>query len=248
MESFNNKLKEISILELIGVVILSIILLVVLEVNIEWISVFIIVYVLFRTRNELGGLKSCATNLFSKISFKTWLLLGIANYIFALGSAVYLTEMFPDLFNIFGLMSITNNITYIGMDILLSIILGPIFEELVFRGIIFNRLDKRLPLAAAIIISSYFFCSFHSYQTYLSCFVFGAAMCIAYLMSENILVPITLHMFNNLISMAVSYIPNIGLIFDSEIGMLIVGILTIISLIYLLIFIVNGYKEVKSIN
>ena len=246
MESFDSKLKEISILELIGVLILSVFILALLEVDIKWIMICPIIYVLFRTRNQLDGLKSCAINLFSEISFKTWILLGITSYIFALGSGFFIREMFPSLYYIFGLMSITSNLSSFGVDFLSTVIFGPICEELIFRGIIFNRLDKRIPLIWAILISSYLFTSFHPYEAYLSCFIFGITMCIAYLISGNILIPITLHMLNNLISIFVPYIPNIIEFINSEIGMVVIAILTIISLAYILIFIIRGYNEIKS--
>ena len=107
MDAFNRTLTQIGILELIGVCILSFIILSVLGIDLIWIMLFPIVYVIFKTRNELSGLKSCAVNLFSVISFKTWLLLGISNYIFALGSGIILNEILPSMFNISGAMTVT---------------------------------------------------------------------------------------------------------------------------------------------
>ena len=52
-----------------------------------------------------------------------------------------------------------------------------------------------------------------------------------YLITDNILFPISLHIFNNLLSMVISYIPNIGTLFDSDISIIILAVLTVISLI-----------------
>lgn len=90
MNPFNKKLKEIKILEIIGIAIIFIFLIVLLELDIEWISILLIIYILFRTRKEINGIKDSTTTIFSKISAKTWLLLGITSYIFALGSGLFL--------------------------------------------------------------------------------------------------------------------------------------------------------------
>jgi hypothetical protein len=245
--SFDSALKEIRISELLGVLIISVILIVVVGLDLQWIMIFTIIYILYRTRNNLDGLKCCADNLFSKISFKTWILLGITSYIFALGSGYIFTDIIPLESYIFGFMSITSNLSAVGVDFLSTVIVGPIFEELVFRGIILNRLNRRMHLILAILIPSILFALFHPYTAQLSCLIFAITMCIAYLISGNILIPITLHMLNNLISMLVPYIPNIIKTINSQIGGTSLIILTTISLVYILIFIIRGYREVKSL-
>ncbi|WP_407374703.1 CPBP family intramembrane glutamic endopeptidase [Methanobrevibacter sp.] len=247
IKSFNDNLKEIRILELVGIGVLSIFLIGFLEVGLEWLEIIPIIYVLFRTRNNLTGLKNCATNLFSTIPFKTWILLGIAGYVFALGLGLLSSEMFPSEYYIFKSMEIASSgFVFIGVDFLFSVILGPACEELVFRGILLNRINKRIPLVLSIILTSILFSLFHPIEAQISSFIFGIVMCIAYLISNNILVPITLHMLNNLLSMAVSHIPNIELAFHSQIGMIILGIFTVISLIYIIKFIIEGYNKIKS--
>ena len=249
MESFNNKLKEIGILELICISLLSIAFLGFFELDLHWGFVFFIIYFIFRTRKHINGLKKCAINLFSEISFKTWLLLVVTTYVFSLGSGIFLNETLISLFNILGSIDITYNILItLIMDILIVGILGPIIEELIFRVVLLNRLSKYLPMICAIILSSVIFMLFHPYQAQLSSFIFGVTLCIAYLISENVLVPITMHILNNLISIGVPYIPNITSIFDSQIFLNVIYILATISLIYILIFIYKGYIEYKSSN
>ncbi|MGX8693688.1 MAG: CPBP family glutamic-type intramembrane protease [Methanobrevibacter sp.] len=98
---------------------------------------------------------------------------------------------------------------------------------------------------AAIILSSLFFATFHPYEAWLSCFVFAVAMCVAYLISENILVPITLHMLNNLISFSVPYIPNIGAILETDIALAVLAILSVVCLAYISLFIARGYRRIN---
>ncbi|WP_458453239.1 CPBP family intramembrane glutamic endopeptidase [Methanobrevibacter sp.] len=241
MESFNENLKQIRILEIIAMGILFIFLLGFFELDIEWFCVFLIAYVLFRCRKNLTGLKSCTTNLFSRISLKTWFLLAVTSYIFALGSGL----LIDDALTAYGFYNILTYTTLIGYDLLFSVILGPIVEEILFRGILFNRFNIKLPMTIAILSSSLLFSLLHPNAAILSSFIFGITMCITYLLTENILVPITLHMLNNLISMIMGYIANIGSFFTGW-AMIIIYCLTIISLIYILRFIIAGYRKIQE--
>ncbi len=249
IESFNEKLKEIRILELIAIGFLSVFLLGLLELDIFWIIFIPIIYVLFRTRNQLNGLKCCATNLFSKISLRTWLLLGIAGYVSALGLGIISDEMFPSQYFILNSIQITGSgLILIGADFLFSVILGPVCEELIFRGILLNRFNNRMPLILSVFLTSLLFALFHPDTAQISSFIFGVTMCIAYLISSNILIPISLHMFNNLLSIGVSHIPNLEIILASQTGMILLVLLTIISLAYIFKFIWCGYREIKTSN
>lgn len=244
MESFNENLKKIRILEMIGVGLLSIFIIAFFEIDMQWMFLIPIIYVLFRCRKNLNGLKSCAANLFSDISVKTWLLLIITSYIFAMGSGFYIDEALSNIgfYNI-----LTDNVIFFGSDLLFSVILGPIVEEILFRGILFNRIHRKFSLITAILLSSLLFATFHSYPAIISSFLFGITMCITYVLTDNILMPISLHMTNNLISMLVSYIPNIESIFTCF-EVIIIYILTIISLVYILRFNINGYRTIYEKN
>lgn len=251
MDSFNEKLKEIRILEIIGITILFIFILGLFEIDIEWISILLIAYILFRTRNELKSLNKSIKNLFTKISIKTWLLLGIASYVFALGSGMFFEENLSGytLFYILGGTGATSgSILFFMTDFLSTVIFGPILEELVIRGIFFNRLKRKLPTIAAILLTSILFSLYHPIEACLSTLIFAITMCIVYLVTENIVVPISLHMLNNLISLCVPYIPNLELIINTEIGKIILAALTVISLIYLIYFNITNYFKYQNVE
>lgn len=251
MNPFNKKLKEIKILEIIGIAIIFIFLIVLLELDIEWISILLIIYILFRTRKEINGIKDSTTTIFSKISAKTWLLLGITSYIFALGSGLFLENTLSDypLFYILESMNTAEDrILFFGIDFLTTVIVGPIAEELLFRGIILNRFNKRLPILIAILLSSTLFCLFHPQEAIVSTFIFGITMCIVYLTTDNIIVPITLHMLNNLISFSIPYIPNLEIYLTSQSGIIILEILAIISLIYIMYFNLKNYSNIQELK
>ena len=77
-------------------------------------------------------------------------------------------------------------------------ILVPVVEELVYRGIVFNRLSEWLPMWAVVIISSLLFGLLHfnpiqiAYAT-----VFGLIFAWQYLRSRNIWIPIVGHLVFN---------------------------------------------------
>lgn len=81
-----------------------------------------------------------------------------------------------------------------------SIIFAPLLEELVFRGIIFNRLKIRIGIVPAMLISSFLFAIGHDFGGITSAFLFGLCMCILYLKTDNILVPMSVHFINNVVA------------------------------------------------
>ena len=81
-----------------------------------------------------------------------------------------------------------------------SIIFAPLLEELVFRGVIFNRLKIRIGIIPAMIVSSFIFAIGHDFGGITSAFLFGMCMCILYLKTDNILVPMSVHFINNLVA------------------------------------------------
>jgi len=82
------------------------------------------------------------------------------------------------------------------------VIVAPIIEEIVYRGIVFNYLKRTFNLVPAIIISSFLFALFHfdfSGEGVIK-LISGFAFCIAYHKTKSIVAPILFHIFINLIS------------------------------------------------
>lgn len=91
------------------------------------------------------------------------------------------------------------------LTILLAGIVAPVMEELVFRGLIFQRLIVKIGIVPAILISSLLFGLLHL-EGWLGATIFAILMCILYLQTKNILVPIALHVLNNLVSLILEYV------------------------------------------
>lgn len=92
--------------------------------------------------------------------------------------------------------------TYSGLfvSMLVTVICAPIMEELFFRAIIFKRISRKFNIYIGMIISSLIFGLLHIELAIVGAFVFGIACCILYIKYRNILIPMTVHFFNNLIA------------------------------------------------
>ena len=86
------------------------------------------------------------------------------------------------------------------LNAIASIIIAPIIEELIFRGVLFNRLKVRVGIIPAMLISSFMFGIGHEFGGMTSAFLFGLCMCILYLKTDNILVPMSVHFINNTVA------------------------------------------------
>lgn len=91
------------------------------------------------------------------------------------------------------------------------IVIGPIFEELLLRGVVLRTLDK-YHRTFAILVSSILFGMMHLnlMQTVATFFV-GCVLAYASLKEDSLLLPIGLHMLNNLISV-LSMIPVLSIL------------------------------------
>lgn len=101
-------------------------------------------------------------------------------------------EMFLQMDDVFP----EKTILYILMFIHISFI-GPIAEELIFRGLILKRLAEKTNMTKAIFISSALFGIFHF--DLIGSFIFGLMMALLYLHTNNLLFPIIVHSANNLL-------------------------------------------------
>lgn len=285
MSAFNEKLKEIRIYELIIVFVLSYLLTVLLEIGEAWVYVIVIAYVALRLKNQLTYIKDDLANINDRISFKTCVFLTVASYIFALGWGLF----FGDLLNFSYSMMEAFDSGGLLMDLAFSVILAPIGEELMFRGILLNRLERipvivvlilcllvllylshiaalafilvlavlfllsrfkdfdlkeALPLILAIFASSLLFGLLHPYAAMVNTTIFGIVMAVVYLKTENIFAAISIHMMNNLLSFAVSVIPFLEEMFKNSYFMAVIGVLAVLSFVYIAKFIFDGYIEI----
>ena len=131
------------------------------------------------------------------------------------------------------------------LDAIGAIIFAPIIEELVFRGVLFNRLKIRTGILPAMLISSFIFAIGHEVGGITSAFLFGMCMCILYLKTDNILIPMSVHFINNVVATLIS-LTGADVIMIQLPWIVPCLLISILGTIYLLKYIVTEYKEIKK--
>jgi uncharacterized protein len=87
--------------------------------------------------------------------------------------------------------------------ILWAVVLAPIVEEMLFRGILLSRWSSKWGMRKAALISALAFAILHSDT--LGAFVFALCMTILYLRTQTLLIPIAAHALNNTIAVACEF-------------------------------------------
>lgn len=84
------------------------------------------------------------------------------------------------------------------------VIVGPVFEELIFRGILLQYLLTKLSLPAAVLCVSLGFAAIHYHiPSFLPLFILACGMSVAYIHSGKIIVPITMHILFNAVNLLI---------------------------------------------
>lgn len=250
MSLFNEEIKRISLVELLVLfIVLCMMMLGFNFFNIEFNSTFlyliVLAYFIFKLRNSFNELKIEFSNLFSKVSFKTIGSVVLLNIIFSYGMLYFSKFILQivDSNNIFGFMSLNNGLFGI-VGFLSVVLLSPVVEELIFRGIFLNKLKIIVPTTFAILISSLLFASLHGFGSIFSAFIFAVCMALFYLKSENIFVPIFAHFLNNLIGECVYHLDSSQILFKNDLVVGAMSVLAIISFILILKFIYSNWNNI----
>ena len=136
------------------------------------------------------------------------------------------------------MLSSVENLKHSVLGIISMIIIAPILEEIIFRGIIFNYLKKYCRVTFAIIIQAIIFGVFHgNFFQGVYAFVLGIVLAIIYIYTDSLWGDIIGHALANLI--------DIILIF--KIAAIIFMIISIISIIILIRNREKYKNEIKSI-
>ena len=127
----------------------------------------------------------------------------------------------------------TDNLPMLALMIGYVCILGPIMEEVIFRGFILKSMQKYGNLTA-IIVSSILFSMFHlNLVQFVPPILIGFVLAFITIKSRSIVPSIIAHMFNNTVAFAISFIPST----ETRIQYIILTIYTFGSLLGLLFFI-----------
>ncbi|WMJ82176.1 CPBP family intramembrane glutamic endopeptidase [Clostridium sp. MB40-C1] len=129
-------------------------------------------------------------------------------YEYSIGSFVNKLDVNPIVEKAFEELASTPLIFFISVCIV-----APIFEEILFRGIILNGMAKALNEKLAIIISSFLFALIHMNLVQgINAFLLGLILGIIYLSTKSIYLSIFAHLINNTLGIFVStYMENLKL-------------------------------------
>ena len=141
--------------------------------------------------------------------------------------------------------SYLNNSLIVVGGFISSVLISPISEELIFRGVILNRARIFLPTTIAVLVSALIFASLHPYGAIISAFIFGMCMAILYLKTNNILVPIFTHFLNNLFAELIVSLDGQNLLFTNDIVMSCVSILAIVSAFLIISSLIRELNNLK---
>ena len=241
---FDEKLKNIHLKEVLSLIIFLFVVhyilntLNILNVDSFWIYIVLILYFIFRLRDNLPQ-KSDFAEVFERNIFREIIIITILNVFLSYG-LLYLSDY---IMNIFPTFDFSYSIT--GVGLIATIIISPISEELIFRGVFLNRLKLVVPTVFAVLISSLLFASLHSFGSITSAFIFGMCMAILYLKTDNIFVAIFAHFLNNLIAEIIVIMDSQKVLFTNDVVVAGMSILAVISFILILRFI---FEELKIFN
>ncbi|MGH4117732.1 CPBP family intramembrane glutamic endopeptidase [Clostridium sp.] len=190
------------------------------------------IYVLMFRKKEINLFKRCS---FKKISLKNSSLIVFCSLGLALFSdslVNLLISKFPSYTEASAAIE-SNTTTILGIVCIVLII--PIFEEILFRGLIYNELKTHLNIILAIIIQGVIFAAAHGNMLQgIYTFIMGVVLAIIYNKTRSIIAPMLFHIMYNLLGSIV--LPFILSGIDGYyIAILILGsIITIFSLVLIL--------------
>lgn len=86
------------------------------------------------------------------------------------------------------------------IDVFVLTVAAPVAEETVFRGVLLHLWTRRWGVRAGVIGTSMAFAALHAMEP-ISAFLFGVTMCVLYMRTETLLVPIATHMVHNIVTL-----------------------------------------------
>ncbi|BDU51259.1 CPBP family intramembrane glutamic endopeptidase [Haliovirga abyssi] len=195
------------------------------------IIVLIIIY-------EKGYMKNISIKINKKISKEKlillfYLVLGVLCYILIFNNTVdVLIERFlkQSILNLQNMVNEEGIVTFI----FTSVTIGPIFEEVVNRGIILKKLTLKYKNSTSIIVSALIFAISHfNIAQGINAFFLGIIFAIVYLKTNSLKTVIFMHCINNLIVILIGacYADKVGIVSKINYMQLLIGMLIFISLI-----------------
>ena len=194
-----------------------------IEMMISFISGIILLW--FMSNSFKRGIKDLKFTFKPKETVYTLAMMYFLNYaigiIGALLSKFGLPDTSPD-FSLNGSL-LYNTFTFISV-----VILAPIFEELIFRGMVLKNLTKYNKMFAIIVTSLLFGLLHLNITQAIPAFFMSLVLCYMYVQTDSILVTILAHAGNNFLALMSAYSNNI-MITVLVLSLVIYGLITVVS-------------------
>lgn len=128
-------------------------------------------------------------------------------------------------------------------QILATVIMAPLCEEILVRGLIYKRMRRWAnPLVAALVSSTLFGLIHMNLVQFIYAFLIGLLLALVYEKFQNIWAPILFHFVANGTSISISNIPGLEELFESDVISISVCAVTTIALIVLAIYFIKTRK------
>jgi uncharacterized protein len=92
------------------------------------------------------------------------------------------------------------------LTVLVVVVVAPLAEEFIFRGILLNRWAAKWGIRPGLVLSALVFGILHA--NVVGLFVFGLVMGLLYVRTRTLWVPIACHAFNNAIALSLGLLPD----------------------------------------
>lgn len=254
MSLFNDELKSIELKELVLVVLALFLIqfllasLDIADVSPAVIYAFIILYFIYKLKDSFSSFKQDLADIFSKDLLKEILVVVILNIFLSYGF-LYLSDFILSVFPAFeSFINLRFSLNYSLIALggfITTVLISPISEELIFRGVLLNKLGKIVPTLFSILITSLLFASMHSFGSIISAFIFAICMAILYLKTDNIFVPIFAHFLNNLFAEIIVIADTSDILFTNPSVVFIVSVLAVISFCLVMFLIIKELNSIK---
>ena len=125
-----------------------------------------------------------------------------------------------------------------------TVVMAPILEEIVFRGLMYTRLKKGLPVIAAAIITSLVFGTVHGTIIWaIYTFVFSMILIWVFERFQSLTACIVLHMAYNLSGMALSLIPE-----DASVVVWVLFAISVVAVFFMYKLIVKMTEDIPKLE
>lgn len=257
MSLFNEKIKNISLKELLSIIILLFIIqfavnsLGIISLSSVWIYLFVIAYFSYKLRDCFFSFREDLMSIFSWDLVNLILTVVVLNIFLSYGLlylANYILIIFPALKSLidykFSSLFLNNSLMAVG-GFISTVFISPISEELIFRGVLLNKIKIIVPTVGSVVIVSLLFASMHPFGSIISAFVFGVCMAVLYLKTDNILVPIFAHFLNNLFAESIVIMDSSNMLFTNDAVICLMSFLAVISFVLISVSIIKELNNIK---